>query len=368
MTLGIARSAILSVAILCARDAAPPDGASSIRQVGTLRPARSVHTATTLATGEVLIAGGMVDGGGSVARVEIFDLSSNTLRNGAPLAHARAGHTATTLRDGRVLIAGGYDGTYLASMELYDPATKTFRDGGAMTEGRSGHTATLLSDGRVLFTGGVGDGWTFLRTAEIYDPATRRSSAVGSMQLARESHMAALLRDGRVLIVGGHANRRPNVVIHTLAEVFDPATQTFASAGSMSTPRHKHDTVTLPDGRVLVIGGADVTDRVHFATTEIWDPATSAFTAGPAMRERRYKIAGTSVVLPGGDVLVTSGSRVAELLDHRRGTFTPVRGELPDALRFSATALLADGDVLISGGYSDGNRASSGVWRVRRSP
>ena len=81
------------------------------------------------------------------------------------------------------------------------------------------------------------------------------------------------------------------------------------------------------------------------------------------MANRRYKIAGTSILLPGGDVLVTSGAQVAELLDIARWTFRAVPGRFPAAYRFAAAAPLRDGDVLIAGGYSDSNRNTAGVWR-----
>lgn len=117
---------------------------------------------------------------------------------------------------------------------------------------------------------------------------------------------------------------------------------------------------------MLVIGGADRSDRVHYATTEIYTPRTAAFTPGPPMAHRRYKIAGTSVLLPGGDVLVTSGAPAAELLPGGKGSFREVPGRFPAAYRFAAAALLPRGDVSIVGGYSDENRNTAGVWRFSR--
>src|SRR2546422_8064248 len=47
---------------------------------------------------------------------------------------AREGHTATPLADGRVLIAGGSDtNAVLASSEVFNPQTRAFPAGGAMT-------------------------------------------------------------------------------------------------------------------------------------------------------------------------------------------------------------------------------------------
>jgi hypothetical protein len=185
------------------------------------------------------------------------------------------------------------------------------------------------------------------------------------MSVPRESHTATLLADGRVLVIGGHVGRRQNMQVHASAEVFTPQSGRFDAAGSLGTPRHKHDAIRLADGRVLVIGGADRTDRVHFSSTEAYDPRGSTFAAGPVMAHRRYKIAGTSVLLPNSDVLVTSGAPAAELLDVDRWTFREVPGRLPAAYRFAAAALLPGGDVMIAGGYSDANQNTPGVWRFQ---
>lgn len=353
------------LAMLACHASVPTPPAGAIGQVATLRAARAAHTATTLASGNVLVVGGMATGGGSVATVEVFNPTDNSIRELGSLAEGRAGHSATLLGDGRVLIAAGYNGEYLRSVELFDPSSGRFGPAGSLVEARSGHTATLLADGRVLFAGGVGRAWTFLRSAELYDPATGRSEAVGSMMVPRESHTATPLADGHVLVIGGHSGRRQAMEVYSSAELFDPQARRFAAAGNLATARHKHDAIRLGDGRVLVIGGADRSDRVHFATTEIYSPATKTFERGPSMANRRYKIAGTSVLLPNGDVLVTSGAQAAEILDLRNWAFREVPGRFPEAYRFAAAATLLGGDVFISGGYSDGNQNTAAVWRFR---
>lgn len=82
----------------------------------------------------------------------------------ATKAVARRGHTATLLADGTVLVAGGRDGygddvyvmDALDSAVTYDPATGAWTDAGTMATRRRYHAATLLADGRVLVSGGLG--------------------------------------------------------------------------------------------------------------------------------------------------------------------------------------------------------------------
>jgi hypothetical protein len=75
----------------------------------------------------------------------------------------RTSFTATLLADGRVLVAGGSGDT---SAELYDPTTGTFSKTGPMTARTDSQTAVLLADGRVLLVGGT----EAYKSAELYWP------------------------------------------------------------------------------------------------------------------------------------------------------------------------------------------------------
>lgn len=358
-----AATVILAFGMCSSASIAPNHG--RIDRVASLRIPRAAHTATALPSGQLLVTGGMGSNGTSLSSVELIDVSTARVKAVSPMTGARAGHSATALPGGRVALVGGYDGNYLNTVEVFDPASQRFEIVAHLNEGRSGHTATLLTDGRLLIVGGVGRGWSFLPSAEVLDPKTGRSEEVGPMSVPRESHTATLLPDGRVLIVGGHRGRREAMEVYSSAEIYDPTTRRFQSAGNLTTARHKHDAVLLADGRVLVIGGADRTDRRHFATTEVYNPATATFSPGPSMGSTRYKIQGTAVRLASGDLLVPSGSRQAELLDRRSFTFRSVAGQFPEAYYFATATQLSTGEVAIVGGYDARNNNTAGVWLFR---
>jgi hypothetical protein len=359
-------SAAVVLALAFSMPTGPLAAGGRLERVATLGTPRAAHATTALPSGRLLVTGGMGPGGSSLASAELIEVSSARVTTLAPMTDARVSHTASALPDGRVVLAGGFNGTYLDSIEIFDPASRRFQLHGRLLEGRSGHTATPLSDGRLLIAGGVGRGWSFLSSAEVLDPLTGRSEAVGSMSVPRESHTATLLPDGRVLVVGGHRGRRAAMEVHASAEIYDPATRRFESAGSLKTARHKHDAVLLADGRVLVLGGADRTDRRHYATTEVYNPASAAFEPGPAMAHTRYKIAGTAVRLANGDLLVPSGAREAEILDRASFTFRPVPGTFPAAYVFATATQMSTGEIAIVGGYDARNQNTAGVWLFRQ--
>ncbi|CAF5112940.1 unnamed protein product [Rotaria sp. Silwood1] len=81
--------------------------------------------------------------------------------------NARSVHTASVLPNGKVLITGGYDGSlYLNSSELYDPSTGLWTATSSMNSARSEHTTSILTNGDVLATGGFIN--IFLSTSELY--------------------------------------------------------------------------------------------------------------------------------------------------------------------------------------------------------
>jgi hypothetical protein len=260
---------------------------------GSMTTPRDGHTATALLDGRILMAGGNDLGDHGVASAELYDPETGTFTATGSMTTARGLHTATLLSDGRVLIVGGdpaawtFTGPYLASAEVYDPATGTFTATGSMAEGRELHAATVLSDGRVLISGGVTESLhpTSLDSAELYDPTTGTFSPTGPMTGGRVFQTASLLSDGRVLIAGGLANGRVyanNPTFLATAEIYDPATGTFAATGSMADMRSYHTATVLADGRVLVAAGAVDAGVTTLPSAEIYDPATGTFSpVGP---------------------------------------------------------------------------------------
>ncbi|HYO54947.1 Kelch repeat-containing protein, partial [Archangium sp.] len=182
------------------------------------------------------------------------------------MALPRLQHTATRLDNGKVLVAGGFNTT----AELYDSTTGTWSATGNTITSHRGHTATKLKDSRVLITGGGQCSFSNI-TAELYTPATGTWSSAGYLNVLRFHHTATLLPDGKVLVTGGGTSEYGGSVLGS-AELYDPATGTWALTGSMSTPRRHHTATALPGGKVLIAGGNDGGGTL-LSSAELYVPA-----------------------------------------------------------------------------------------------
>ncbi len=153
--------------------------------------------------------------------------------------------------------------------------------------------------------------------------------SAGNLNVARGSHASVTLDDGRILIVGGVAGGTKGDLVAE-AELYDPATGSFTMVSSLSgangymkrgsvTVRTFLTTATkLDDGTVLICGGYGVERKTFFGLgSEKLDTLESAFLFNPA--DNTFKRV--------GDMKYPRHSHTATLLD--------------------------DGRVLIAGGYND---------------
>jgi len=175
-------------------------------RVGDALVSRFGCPATVLKDGRVLLTGGVsaskVTYNESLVDAELYDPSTKVFTRTGSMNHARTEHSATLLADGRVLVAGGHTD----SAELYDPGRGTFRQISPLSVPRSDHAAVRLLDGRVLIIGGaafVKDRDVILDSVELFDPTTETFSPAQPMNVKRQGHTASLLSGGDVLVVGG---------------------------------------------------------------------------------------------------------------------------------------------------------------------
>jgi hypothetical protein len=163
-----------------------------------------------------------------------------------------------------------------------------------MRDARVIDTATTLQDGRVLFAGGQDNrhqspGQT-IATAEIYDPTSGTFAYTGNMTITRDSQAAALLANGQVLIAGGETTSTTPSGDTATAELYDPESGTFTATGSMAFERAGPTATTLPNGKVLIIGGANCDSScVDVQTAELYDPFTGAFSSTGNLITARFR-------------------------------------------------------------------------------
>lgn len=316
-------------------------GRSTVTQAPGLHTARAKHTAVRLKDGRVLVLGGVDSDNRALASVEIFDPDTMAWRTAASLHAARYQAVAELLDDGRVLVIGGRNaaGRTMSSVEVYAPATDTWSEMPQMLVALKTLSSVKLTSGDVLVVGCTDDeygntvsmallwkaadaqwrpagalkpeGLRDIRDLEHYEllarddggalvfgnrvvmqwvPAAVKATTYHPV-FNRTRRAAATLADGSILLAGGRISRHPT----TLAELYDPNTNTFTLTGPMRQARftgmpfqHALSSLVLNDGRVIIAGGwvasADDTGQNVPNSPDVWSPATGQWDTVAGLR------------------------------------------------------------------------------------
>ena len=191
----------------------------------------------------------------------------------------------------------------------------------------------------------------------------------GSMSSPRAAHSATLLASGEVFIAGGCAIDSCEMDARgATTELFDPATGRFRAGPRLLRPRVSHSALRLPDGRVLIAGGW--LGGRPTASTELFDPRQNAVAAGPSMTTARGGFA--VAPLGRGRFLFTGGTngsrivRTAEIFDATTGRFRRT-GEMRSPRAIHVATLMRGGRVLLTGGEArDLVLSSTEIYDARR--
>lgn len=322
-------------------------------QTGAMRVPRRHHTATLLASGKVLVAGGEgfdTDGDRALtATAEVYDPDSGDTGEWTlvgEMGESVHSHAAARLQSGEVLVVGGCAQDVQCDharesppphAEVYDPDTGEWSDtgehpvrGDGPAHGRAYPSLTVLDDGRALAVGGLkcGHEATFegtrealkrcqrapqddlqeLAPTEVYDPGTGEWSEPAQPAIARFSHTAVRLATGEVMVAGGDGGSDET-------ELFDPEAGddgAWRAARGLGGARVGHVAAVLADGRVLAAGGTsgggrdlqpevELFDRQADEDTGAWRPAVPSPPGFNGTKGGALRLPGLSAVVLSAD-------------------------------------------------------------------
>ncbi len=338
----------------------PPGAASSAPRV--LPQARARHTATVLASGELLIAGGVDAAGGPLATTVVID-GNGALRAGPSLSSPRVGHSATLLASGAVLIAGGTaDAAGQQVLDATDVITVNPTAGGVTLPGptlgqrRSEHVAAAVataSGGELVF---IGAGWNvdangqprFVLGGELLNVDAGSSAPLGATLAERVAGAAVVLPNDQILIVGGDGATGPT----SAAELVDVVAGTATPVAGIAA---RSGAAVVGRGDEVLVAGGESAAGID-ASTEIFDAPTSTFfqgvTLARARRDATATIVGTRIAIVGGwDGRGPVGE--TEVLDGDPISVAVLgAGPALKTPRFGHTATaLPSGDIVVAGGF-----------------
>ncbi|MEN9809081.1 MAG: hypothetical protein RLZZ488_648 [Pseudomonadota bacterium] len=179
-----------------------------------------------------------------------------------------------------------------------------------------------------------------------------------ALQFGRSGHSAEVLPDGRILIAGGAWAELGG---ENSAEIFDTRRGTSKTlALPMSTLRSAAAHVRRADGRSMFIGGSSDYETA-IRSTDVYDAKTNTFSAGADMI--RDRSGHTAISLADGRIVVIGGTDgnyyhdSIEIWDPTSGKFHEIDSLLTTPRAFHSAILVNEKTIAIIGGESGPSHA-----------
>jgi len=235
------------------------------------------HSATLLADGRVVLVGGTDNSGNWNESIRIWKPSDNTWTTvplsccGSPWSEGRVDQAATQLADGRVFVTGGRSRPGGSSSTrvrneafFFNPDTNALTAAAGMPVPRLIHGQVQLTVGshkdQVLVFGGqirsLDETSTLTSSGALVYDITKDSWALAPFMADRRSYFSyTSLGNGSTLVTGGIDALGIVFSAYKTAEIFDPISFAWKSAGTLTTARGGHAEVLLDANTVFLAGG-----------------------------------------------------------------------------------------------------------------
>ncbi|MEL6859548.1 MAG: RICIN domain-containing protein [Pseudomonadota bacterium] len=271
------------------------------------------------------------------------------------------------LQDGRIMVTGGNTD---ARTSIYDPRSGTWSASTEMNTPRGYHAMTPLSDGSILTLGGSWSGGRFEKPGEIWSPngtwITKDGLKSGPLetsdrqgQYRADNHMWLFMApNGKVFHAG------PARDMHWL-DMAGQGSITAAERRSNESDAMNGNAVMYDIGKILTLGGAqdytssDATARAHTIDINGGENNVQVARTGDMTFKRAYH---NSIVLPSGDVVVIGGQEFAAAFSDNKSVYAaevwnPETGEFKQLADMtvprnyhSFALLMRDGRIFAAGG------------------
>lgn len=177
----------------------------------------------------------------------------------------------------------------------------------SLPQPRARPATTVGRDGKIYVFGGftgAGSAYQVTNTVFIYDPGRRTWSQGTTMPVAMEGGAAVTLPNGRIVVIGGGVGcffTQACAILQTVQE-YDPHNHSWCLLPPLHMPRYRFAAALGPDGRVYAIGGWN--GRSTMSSVEVYTPRTNTWRSSVSLPQAEESAAATvthnRVVVAGG--------------------------------------------------------------------
>ncbi|KAL8939590.1 MAG: hypothetical protein Q9216_003270 [Gyalolechia sp. 2 TL-2023] len=350
-----------------------------------MKIARGYQSSATLSNGNIFTIGGSWSGGSGNKNGEVWNAATNTwsLLPGCPVAPMLTADAQGVFRsDNHAWLFGWKTGSVFQAgpskaMNWYTAtgtgAQKSAGLRGTDPDAMNGNAIMYDAvNGKILTVGGAPNyqdnpATKNARVITIGSPGTAASVAtVASMAYARAFHNSVVMPDGKVLVVGGEAYPVPfsDDTAALTPELYNPTSSSFTSVNPMSVARTYHSwALLMPDATVIAGGGGLCGGcNTNHPNAQIYTPAYLFNADGSrASRPTINSISATSVA-QGATITVSTNTAVTSFSLVRYGSGT--HSVNTDQRRVPLTPTATSGTTYTLTLPNDAGIVLPGAWMV----